>query len=113
AQAEDMFIVQAWGTSLIEQVRYENGACVNCLDTWRGEVDESTVDSRDSLLIALIIPNSDSIIALGENIENAVDLAVREINDLGGIVSESVQYSLVVRSYYANTPAEAATALQA
>jgi branched-chain amino acid transport system substrate-binding protein len=113
AQAEDLFLVQYWGTSVLEAARYVAGACVTCLDTWRAEQNAEEPASRDSLLIALLVPDNDPTEALGNSIENAVDLAVSEINDMGGLLSaDNVQYTLVVRSYSANNSQEAATAMQ-
>jgi branched-chain amino acid transport system substrate-binding protein len=114
AQAEDLLLVQYWGGSVLEAARYTAGVCVNCLDTWRAETDAEDVSSRDSLLIALIIPTNGPAEALGNALENAVDLAVSEINDAGGLLtSDTIQYTLVVQSYSANNSQEAAAALQA
>lgn len=112
AQAEDLLLAQYWGSSLLEAARYTAGECVNCLDTWRAEQDTEGVTSRDSLLVALLIPDNGTAEALGNSIENAVELAISEINDMGGLIYTNVQYTLVLRSYSVNNSQEAAAALQ-
>jgi branched-chain amino acid transport system substrate-binding protein len=113
AQSDDLLLAQRVNGVTLEQVRYRQGECVNCPGYWRADLNDATVERRDTLLIGLLVPTSGLAEANGIAIENAVEMAVREVNDLGGIVTaDDVQYTLVTRTYSANDPLEAAAALQ-
>jgi branched-chain amino acid transport system substrate-binding protein len=104
-------ILQA-GPNALEAAFYDAGACVNCLDTWRADTRDASASATSIFTIGLVASTSGVNQAMGTSIEQAVRLALREINALGGVIHEGTRYNLNVRVYDATTADEARTALQ-
>ncbi|MCU0514041.1 MAG: ABC transporter substrate-binding protein [Anaerolineae bacterium] len=98
---------------LMEVVRYAGGSCQNCPDTWwvdtRGETTRSTATFR----IGLIATLDGAAGAIGEQVEQAARLALREINEAGGVIgANGVRYTLDLVTYSASSATAAGSALQ-
>jgi branched-chain amino acid transport system substrate-binding protein len=97
---------------LREVVRYAGVDCQTCPSTWLA--DSTDLDSTDVQIIrlGLIAPLSGASEAVGEGIEQAARLAIREVNDLGGVLgTDGTRYTLELLSYDAQTAQQADAAL--
>jgi branched-chain amino acid transport system substrate-binding protein len=92
----------------IEAARYVGGACVTCPDLWRADTSDDTVTQTETFNIGLLTTTSGGSEATGESIEQAVRLAIREINETGGIVRSSTRYTLNLTVYDTTSDASAA-----
>ncbi|NWG16191.1 MAG: ABC transporter substrate-binding protein [Chloroflexi bacterium] len=97
---------------LIEAARYNDGECMNCSDTRRVDTTAKNTSQSAMFNIGLITAGSGSAQDIGENIEQAVRLALREINNAGGVVRSSTRYTLNLKVYTATTADEARIAFQ-
>jgi branched-chain amino acid transport system substrate-binding protein len=111
SQTQGLRLIEA-GTDGLEVAFYDAGVCANCPDTWRADVRDTSVSATSTFTIGLVTSTTGVNQALGSSIEQAVRLALREINALGGVIHEGTRYSLNVRVYNATTADEARTALQ-
>jgi len=92
----------------VEAARYIAGECVNCPDIFVADITEEDA-SREAVYTLALIADTDT--DTGRSVEQAAELAVREINDAGGLLGpQTVRYSLRLRSYSASNPTEAAAA---
>lgn len=97
----------------VEVVQYEDGVCQNCPDTWWADTVSASTTSSATFRIGLIGTLDGASEALGRQIEQAARLAVREINEAGGVIgANSVRYTLDLVSYSAETGEAAGTAFQ-
>lgn len=95
-------------TANTEAARYAAGECLTCPDIFITDITEEEA-TREAVYTFALITDTDS--DAGRAIEQAAELAVREINDAGGILGpQTVRYSLRLRTYEATTPAEAVAA---
>jgi ABC-type branched-subunit amino acid transport system substrate-binding protein len=94
------------GTS--EAARYDDGDCQGCVSVVWPDTTSKSARSSETFNIGLITTTDGPNRALGQNIENAVQLAVRQINEAGGVVRSNVRYTLSLRVYNATTSDEAA-----
>ncbi|MDX2137105.1 MAG: ABC transporter substrate-binding protein [Chloroflexota bacterium] len=102
--------VQADGT-MIEAARYADGDCLSCPDTWWADSSDDIVTSSETIRIGLIAALDGVNEPMGAQIEQAAQVAVRDINDAGGVVGpNSVRYTLNLVTYSA-TSAEAVAAV--
>lgn len=91
-----------------EAARYVAGACVTCPDIFVTDVSESD-PSRDAVYTLALIADTDS--DAGRAVEQAAELAIREINDVGGLLGpQNIRYTLRLRTYTATNAAEAVQA---
>jgi branched-chain amino acid transport system substrate-binding protein len=96
--------------ALIEAAQYANGECVNCADLWWADSSAVAATTTETLRIGLIASLDGAAEDIGTQIEDAARLAIREINDAGGVVGpNSTRYLLDLVAYNA-TNAETAEA---
>ncbi len=103
-QSDSLLVLQMLNGTLVEAGRYDDTACITCLDIWL--VDSSDVDAIDTQVITLgLITTLDGPMeAKGEAIEQAVRLAIREVNDANGVIgTNNVRYTFALRTYSAMT----------
>ncbi len=114
AHTDDLLLIQVGADGeLREAARYEDGACVNCPDTWWPDTSDETVEGYDVAVLALISTMGGATEARGRHAEQGATLAIEEINDAGGVIGpDGVRYTLTLQSLDAATPDEAATAMQ-
>ncbi|MBL8162075.1 MAG: ABC transporter substrate-binding protein [Anaerolineae bacterium] len=97
----------------IEVARYADGLCQTCPDTWLADTTDESTTSSETYRIGLIGTLDGAAEATGEQIEQAARLAVREINEAGGVVgANGVRYTLDLVTYSAQTSEAAGTAFQ-
>lgn len=98
---------------LIEVARYAEAACQTCPDIWWADnVDEATT-STSAFRIGLIGTLDGASEGIGDQIEQAARLAVREINEAGGVIgANGVRYTLDLVAYSAETGETAGSAFQ-
>ncbi|HEX2622894.1 MAG TPA: ABC transporter substrate-binding protein, partial [Phototrophicaceae bacterium] len=116
-----VMLIQAQSNGqLLEAARYDSdtagatsaGAtvCQNCPDLWWADTSDQTIDTSNTFKIGLITTTDGPAASTGDNIEQAARMAVREINDAGGVIgSDNVRYTLVLTTYAATTADEAST----
>ncbi|MCU0477031.1 MAG: ABC transporter substrate-binding protein, partial [Anaerolineae bacterium] len=93
------------GAGNLEAARYADDVCTTCPSFFVADVTEEEA-SREAIYTFALIADTEA--DSGRAIEQAVELAVREINDAGGILGpQTVRYTLRLRTYEAGTPAEA------
>jgi branched-chain amino acid transport system substrate-binding protein len=96
------------GAGNLEAARYADDVCTTCPSFFVADVTEEEA-SREAIYTFALIADTEA--DSGRAIEQAVELAVREINNAGGILGpQTVRYTLRLRTYEAGTPAEAAAA---
>jgi branched-chain amino acid transport system substrate-binding protein len=96
---------------IVEAARYRATICVTCTDTWWA--DNTTTDTTASATFNIsLIASTDGINeADGIAIENATKLAIREINDQGGVIgADGTRYTLALTTYNATNGNESAQA---
>jgi branched-chain amino acid transport system substrate-binding protein len=112
-ETRDLLIVQSLDNRLTEVARYTDGECVNCLNTVFADVSATDTTNRESVTIALVGTLDGVNSAIGEAALQGAELAIREINDQGGILGpNNTRYILSLSSYSAETAAEMETAFQ-
>jgi ABC-type branched-subunit amino acid transport system substrate-binding protein len=101
-----LFQVDSSG-AMIEAARYVGGQCVACLDTFVEDVRDAS-PARDAVFsVGLLMTDDDA----GRLIEQAAELAVRDINDAGGFIGpQNIRYTMRLRSYSVSTAADTAAA---
>lgn len=110
---ESLRIVQVEADGqLVEAARYDEGECATCSDARRVDTTSKSASKSAMFNIGLITAGSGPAQSIGENIEQAVRLALREINNAGGIVRSSTRYTLNLKVYSATTADEAQAAFQ-
>lgn len=104
-------IVQMVDGDLLEAARYQDSVCLNCADVWL--VDNSDVDVTNSAIytIGLVAPLDGTMDYLGEQIEDAIRLAIRDVNDAGGVIFNDTRYTFALRTYSATHTQDATVAL--
>ncbi|MDX2160476.1 MAG: ABC transporter substrate-binding protein [bacterium] len=96
----------------LEAAQYADGECLTCPDTFLADSSAEDVSETATFSIGLITAVNGDNEALGESIEDAVSLAIREINDHGGAVDPSdTRYVFSLNVYHATTAEEAEAAL--
>ena len=101
-------LVEFTDGAALEAARYADGVCLTCPDLFVADITEADASREEVYTLALI---ADTESDAGRSIEQAAELAVREVNDAGGLLGpQTVRYSLRLRTYQATTPAEAAAA---
>ncbi len=114
AETDTLRLIQvASDGGLIEVARYAAAACQTCPDIWWADnVDEATT-STSSFRIGLIGTLDGASEGIGDQIEQAARLAVREINEAGGIIgANGVRYTLDLVTYSAETGEAAGSAFE-
>ncbi len=113
AQTGDLRLVEVnANAALIEAAQYVNGVCANCPDIWSVGASDVSTESRAVVTLALIATLKGPAEARGRQAQQAAELAVREINNAGGVVGpDDVRYMLQLQSYSATTAEEAASAV--
>lgn len=112
-ETRDLLIVQALDNRLTEVARYADADCVNCLNTVLADVSNTDTTNRESVTIALIGTLDGVNSAVGEAALQGAELAIREINDQGGIIGpNNTRYILSLSSYSAETAQELESAFQ-
>jgi branched-chain amino acid transport system substrate-binding protein len=114
ATADALRVIQTRADgSFIEVVRYAGGECQNCPQTWLADTTGDSATSAETFRIGLIATLDGSAEAIGEQIEQAVRLAIREINEAGGVVgTNGVRYTLDLVTYTAESGETAGTAFE-
>ncbi|MBC8171052.1 MAG: ABC transporter substrate-binding protein [Anaerolineae bacterium] len=113
-QIEALMLVQVMAAGqLVEAARYAAGVCITCLDTWWVDTSDETATQTETFNIGLITTTSGPAKENGENIEQAARLALREINEAGGVLRNGTRYTLNLRVYTAVSSSEASTTFQA
>lgn len=112
AQTDALRIMQAEADgTLVQAAAYAGGDCVSCADLWWADSNGATVTTTETLRIGLIASLDGAAEGIGAQIEDAARLAIREINDAGGVIApDSTRYLLDLVAYNATdaTTAEAA-----
>jgi branched-chain amino acid transport system substrate-binding protein len=87
--------------ALIDLARYDEGACLNCPDIWNPDVADADVDSAETLIVALMTAQDGPAAAAGDAARQAAELAVREINNAGGFLSDDgdTRYTIRLLTY--------------
>ncbi len=113
-KANSLLIVQSRNSeNLIEAARYANGSCTNCADTTYTNITDTKVTTRSTLTVAVIGNFTGPSQATGEAALHGAQLAVREVNDKGGIIGPSnTRYTLVLTTYDAPTAKDASDAVK-
>ncbi len=96
----------------IEAARYTGNKCATCPDIWWVDTIAESARNSETFNIGLITASSGPTKATADHIEQAVRLAVRDINEAGGVLRSSTRYTLNLRVYTAVTNDDAATVLQ-
>lgn len=114
ASTNALRVIQAQSDgSFIEVVRYTNAVCQTCPDIWWADNSSANTTSNAVFRIGLIATLDGSTEAVGEQIEQAARLAIREINEAGGVIgANGVRYTLDLVTYSAETGEAAGTAFQ-
>jgi branched-chain amino acid transport system substrate-binding protein len=86
AESDGLLLVEKQNSNLIEAVRYDAGACLTCTQTIVPDVTDSAVDNRGLVTISLVGALDNAPSESGVSAQQAVELAIREINDNGGII---------------------------
>lgn len=97
----------------IEAARYVNATCTTCPDFFVR--DTTDIDAAREVLfnIALLADQSGTTSEVGRHAQQAIELAMREINELGGIIGpQNVRYTLRLTVYDAPDAATAPTAFE-
>lgn len=112
ATTDALLIVQTRADgSFIEVARYAEDTCQNCPDTWRADTSDETATSSETFRVGLITTLDGAAEPAGEQIEQAARLAIREINEAGGILgTNGVRYTLDLITYSAESGDAAGTA---
>lgn len=98
-------LVELTESAPVEAARYTAGTCETCSDIFVADITETDA-SREAVYTFALIADTDT--DAGRIIEQAAELAVREINDAGGVLGpQTVRYTLRLRTYSASTPTEA------
>ncbi len=110
----NVLLVQARADGkLIEAARYANDSCTTCLNTGYADTTATKATKTSTLNIALIGTLSGISSTLGDATTHGAQLAIREINDKGGIIGpNSARYTLVLTTYNATTAKEADDAIK-
>lgn len=113
AGTDALRIIQARSDgSFIEVVRYADAQCQTCPDTWWADNSGDSTTTA-TFRIGLIAALDGAAQAAGDQVEQAARLAVREINEAGGVVgSGGVRYTLDLVIYSAETGEAAGAAFQ-
>ncbi len=97
--------------SLMEAARYEGTVCTTCPDTWWTDTTDKTVNKSATFTLGLIATLDGPSETTGTQIEDAARLAIREINDAGGVIGkDGIRYTLNLRTYSVTTADDAKTA---
>ncbi|MFN8373200.1 MAG: ABC transporter substrate-binding protein [Anaerolineae bacterium] len=84
--------------TLMDVARYTAGACLNCVDTVRASVD-TTVEQRAIFNIAFVGTLDGAAETVGLAAQQGAELALREINDAGGVIApDGTRYILSLNS---------------
>jgi len=112
ATTDTVLLMQARSDgSLIEAARYTGRECLNCPDIWWADSSNVTVTSSETIRIGLIATLDGVSEPMGAQIEQAAQLAIRDINDAGGVVGpNSVRYTLNLVTYSVTNTDEVAVA---
>ncbi|MBK9123067.1 MAG: ABC transporter substrate-binding protein [Chloroflexi bacterium] len=88
------------GGEWIEAARYVGAVCETCPDFFVSDTTEVN-EAREVLFnIALLADQSGTTSEVGRHAQQAIELAVREINELGGIIGpQNVRYTLRLAVY--------------
>jgi len=113
AQADAVQLLQWTSDSVVDAARYVNGECVNCPSYFVEDTREEDTDETETLQIALITAANGDNEALADAIEDAVRLAIREINEQGGAIDpDNTRHTFSLQVYHASDADEAESALQ-
>lgn len=106
-------VVPESGYRLWEAARYVSGACLTCPDTFVSDTTETDA-ARDALFtIALLADQTGMTAETGRHAQQAMELAIREINDSGGVIGpQNVRYALRLTTYNVPDPTSAPAAFQ-
>lgn len=97
----------------VEVARYAEAVCQTCPDTWLADSEGVDVTDSQTVRVGLIAALDGAAAETGDNIEQAARMALREVNDLGGVIgSDGVRYTFDLVAYPASTPEEASAALE-
>jgi len=109
SQTDTLRLVQVLNDgALVEAARYDGAECANCPDLWWPDTTAEDANSTETFNIGLITTLDGPNQALGDSVEQAARLAIREINEAGGILgANNVRYTLNLRTYSATTGEDA------
>lgn len=106
-------LVQAQEGRMIEAARYNDEGCTNCPSIWTEDTTGDDVEDSATVRLGLITTANDSTQFMADSLEQAAELAIREINAAGGAVDASgTRYTLSLNVYQADTADEAEAAMQ-
>jgi ABC-type branched-subunit amino acid transport system substrate-binding protein len=113
SQTDTVRLLQWQDGTTIEAARFASGECQNCPAYFVEDTSDADADSSATFRIGLLTTDNSAQQAIEESIENSVNLAIREINDLGGVIDpDNTRYTFSLDVYTANTADDAASALQ-
>jgi branched-chain amino acid transport system substrate-binding protein len=112
AQTDTLRIMQVdTNGSLIQAAAYAAGTCTSCADLWLADSSEIIATTTETLRIGLIASLDGVAENIGTQIENATRLAIREINEAGGVVGlNNTRYLFDLVTYTATDTATAEAA---
>jgi branched-chain amino acid transport system substrate-binding protein len=112
AQTDALRIMQAEADgTLVQAALYAAGTCTSCADLWLADSSAISATTIETLRIGLIASLDGAAEGIGAQIENAARLAIREINEAGGVVGpNNVRYLLDLVAYTATDTATAEAA---
>ncbi|MBW4439275.1 MAG: ABC transporter substrate-binding protein [Pleurocapsa minor GSE-CHR-MK-17-07R] len=113
AQTDSVRLVQRSAGRTLEAAVYAGETCQNCPSYWLADTTGEDVDANGTLRLGLIVAEGDVTASTTASIEDAVRLAIREINAQGGLIDpDNTRYTLSLNVYEANSDEEAESALQ-
>lgn len=86
AESDGLLLIEKQGNALVEAVRYDAGDCLTCTQTVVPDVTDSAAANRGLVTISLVGALDNAPSESGTAAQQAVELAIREINDNGGIL---------------------------
>jgi branched-chain amino acid transport system substrate-binding protein len=113
AQTDAVRLVTLAAGAPAEAASYAGGTCQNCPSYWLADTSGDDADASATLRLGLIVTDTDVTAETAGSIEDAVRLAIREINAQGGLIDpDNTRYTLSLNVYEASTDEQAETALR-
>lgn len=108
AETNDLLLAQANSAGeLVEVARYTDGDCANCAQIFLPDVTAEDANNREVVTLSLIGTIDGAAESIGQSAANGMELAIREINDNGGVMGpRDTRYTLSLTQYNATNASE-------
>lgn len=108
-------LAQVVAGDLIEVAQYADGECVTCVANVLPDVRDVDAENRVTVAIGLIVPTDGSAAVYGQHAQQGAELAIREIQNNGGVYDEASDtlYTLRLQEYDMQTSADVSAAFAA